>query len=224
MSTLIKPDHVLVLRTVAANRVSHSGFVWPREGLVEAPDWNPKAVCGGGLHGWLWGEGNGSLGNFNDDAIWQIVSVKAEDIVNLDEKVKFPRGEVVASGNRLEITNMLQANAPGRRVIGAVVTAGYNGTAVAGDGGTATAGPYGTATAGDGGTAVADDRGTATAGYNGTIELVRWDTDARRYRRVVGYVGEDGIEANTPYCLDPEGKLVKKSNLSAETPSTELPL
>ena len=84
-------------------------------------------------------------------------------------------------------------------------TAGYYGSATAGDGGTATAGDYGSATAGDYGTATAGYRGSATAGYRGTVYIKWWDGD--RYRLVVGYVGEDGIEPNTPYRVV-VGKLV----------------
>jgi hypothetical protein len=96
-------------------------------------------------------------------------------------------------------------------------TAGDRGTATAGEGGTATAGYRGTATAGEGGTATAGYRGTATAGEGGTATagdrgtiVIRWyDTENARYRTVVGYVGEDGIEANVAYKLDNNQKLVK---------------
>ena len=99
------------------------------------------------------------------------------------------------------------ARAYGTATAGAygTATAGYAGTAVAGDDGTATAGDDGTATAGLRGTATAGDYGTAAAGYDGTATAgddgeirIRW-FDGRRYRLAVGYVGEDGIKANTPY-------------------------
>jgi hypothetical protein len=104
-------------------------------------------------------------------------------------------------------------------------TAGYRGTATAGDSGTATAGALGTATAGYRGTATAGALGTATAGYRGTatagysgtatagysgeIRVRYWDAKAERYRTVIGYVGEGGIEANVAYRLDDEHRLVK---------------
>jgi len=98
-------------------------------------------------------------------------------------------------------------------------TAGHRGTATAGDRGTATAGEYGTATAGYGGTATAGHRGTATAGHRGTatagdggeLHIRRWDAAHSRYRTVVGYVGEDGIEANVAYQLDGNGRFVPVS-------------
>jgi len=88
-------------------------------------------------------------------------------------------------------------------------TAVDSGTATAGDSGTATAGDSGTATAGDRGTATAGDRGTATDGCSGTIVIEWYDRKADRYRRTVGYVGEQGIEANAAYRCDEAGKLVR---------------
>ena len=98
------------------------------------------------------------------------------------------------------------ATAPGHLAPGAVVTAGYGGTATAGNSGTATAGNRGTATAGYWGTATAGYGGTATAGKMGIISIRHWN--GKRYRLIVGYVGEDGIEANTPYRVE-GGKLVE---------------
>jgi len=162
-------DHVLVLRTCAADMTGHGGFIWPASGPVEAPDWDPEPRCGAGLHGLLWGEGDGSLLSRSPDAKWLAVRVKARTIVDLGGKVKFPRGEVVCCGERDEVTRYLLAHgAHGRAVAGGTATAGDRGTATAGYLGTATAGYLGTATAGDRGTATAGDRGTATAGDLGT--------------------------------------------------------
>ncbi|HBO6386318.1 TPA: hypothetical protein L4737_006144 [Pseudomonas aeruginosa] len=96
-------------------------------------------------------------------------------------------------------------------------TAGYKGTATAGYKGTATAGNWGTATAGDEGTATAGYKGTATAGYKGTatagekgeIRIRYWDEKTERYRTVIGYIGEDGLEPNVPYKLSAGRKLVR---------------
>ena len=66
------------------------------------------------------------------------------------------------------------------------------------------------ATAGDSGTATAGYRGTATAGLEGIIRILEWDAKQSRYRVVTGIIGENDIEADTPYVVV-EGKLVKKS-------------
>lgn len=85
-------------------------------------------------------------------------------------------------------------------------TVGFQGTAIAGRFGAAIAGYKGTAIVGDGGTATVELEGTAQAGDGGTL-VFEW-FDGSRYRIAVGYVGENGIKANTPYCVV-DGRLVE---------------
>ena len=176
----------LMMRTCASDMTSdHGTFTWPESGPVEAPDWNPQAECGQGLHGLLWGAGSARLLDWDADAKWLVVEVDTADIVGLGDKVKVPAGVVIYAGERHIAASLISAHAPaGTRVIAGTATAGYagtatagyrgtatagyRGTATAGDAGTATAGYAGTATAGDAGTATAGDAGTATAGYRGT--------------------------------------------------------
>jgi hypothetical protein len=156
---------------------SRNGLKWKKRGEVVAPDWSPVKECGQGLHGLLWGEGDGSLLNYEPDARWLVVAVNDNAIVDLGGKVKFPKGEVIHCGDMKSATEYIARHGGGgRAIVGYTATAGDNGTATAGDygtatagyNGTATAGYNGTATAGDYGTATAGDYGTATAGYNGT--------------------------------------------------------
>ncbi len=179
--------HTLALRTCDRDMKAYGGFQWPESGTVEAPDWDPAPVCGHGLHGLLRGVGDGGLLSWDPDARWLVVQVRESDIVRIDErKVKFPKGKVIFVGDRL----------------GALATMARLGHLDDGHvGGTATAGYCGTATAGD--------RGTATAGDRGTVIIKWWDGKAGRYRRAVGYVGEDGIEAGTRYRLDDHGAFVR---------------
>ena len=71
---------------------------------TEAPDWDPENgaepgdKCGCGLHGLLDGVGDWSLLSSAHDALWWIVGVKRAECVDLDGKVKFPRGTVVYFG------------------------------------------------------------------------------------------------------------------------------
>jgi hypothetical protein len=224
---------VLVLRTCRADGTSYGGFFWPESGPVDCPDWQPTPECGNGLHGLLWGEGDGTLLNWGKDARWKVVEVEDEAIVSLNGKVKFPRGNVLHTGTQETATRFLLENGgAGKAVVGASVTAGDYGTATAGDYGTATAGDYGTATAGYYGTATAGDYGTATAGYKGTATAgykgtatagyygtamagdkgtiqIRWlDTKGERWRIVTGYVGENGIEPNNAYQLNGEHQFI----------------
>jgi hypothetical protein len=67
----------------------------------------------------------------------------------------------------------------------------------------------GTATAGYSGTATAGYSGTATAGELGEIRIRWWDAKNDRYRTVIGYVGEGGIEPNVAYRLDAKHQFVR---------------
>ena len=161
----------LILRTCDKNGLSSGGFQWPKSGHVEAPDWKPTRECGNGLHGALWGEGDGSLLSFGRDAVWIVAEVS--EWIDLDGKVKFPSANVLHYGDRQTATDFIAANGAIGAVIGGTATAGYRGTATAGDG------------------------GTATAGYGGMI-CIKWH-DGKRYRISVGYVGERGIKPNIAY-------------------------
>ncbi len=170
-------DFVYILRACREDGTSYGDFKWPKKGRVEATDYDPAPRCGGGLHGWLWGEGKTSgVGTTVSDALrdggsWRAVRVRREDVIDLGGKVKFPRGTVVKHGTRAECANWVRQRAPqGAVVIGATEgpLVGDYGTATAGARGAATAGNYGTATAGDAGAATAGNWGTATAGNWGT--------------------------------------------------------
>jgi hypothetical protein len=196
---------------------AHGGFRWPKRGKVEAPDWDPRKECGNGLHGALWGEGDGRLLSWADDAKWQVVRVDSE-IVDLGGKVKFKKGYVVFTGTREEATKRIIKLGAAGAVIGGLITAGDSGTATAGVRGTATAGVCGTATAGYSGTATAGDSGTATAGHSGTatagdygtatagvrgtIMIKYWDVQKQRYYVKVGNIGEDDLKPNVKYQLN----------------------
>jgi len=213
--TLSRMATSLLLRTCSPTLTSHGDFVWPRLGPVEAPDWSPTPSCGQGLHGLLWGEGDASLLSTGTDALWQVVEVQTADVVDLQGKVKVPRGDVVFTGPRDEAVNyLLTHGGQGHAVAFARIMVGTYGTATAGDGGTATAGDDGTATAGAHGTATAGAHGTATAGTHGTATagaygivaagpgglLVLAFHDTRR-RLALAYVGEGGILPCTRYRL-----------------------
>ena len=171
-----------ILRTCDEDMSSFGGFVWPESGHVAAPDWSDVKVCGQGLHGFLWGEGDGGLASFEPDAKWIVAGIN--EWVDLGGKVKFPEAWVVHCGDRMSATEFIRQMGARGAVVG------------------------GTATAGDGGTATAGDGGTATAGVGGII-IVRY-YDGNRYRIVEGYVGEGGIEPNVAYRVN-GCKLVKVS-------------
>ena len=184
-AALDKRKVALVMRTCDAERQGYGGFQYPKRGAVSAPDWKQNNECGQGLHGWLWGEGDGALGDWSAEAVWLVLEVVSTSIVSLGGKVKFPGGTVVHCGNRDTASRFLVAR-------------GGDPTKVIG---------Y-TATAGDGGTATAGVRGTATAGYGGTVEIRWWDTAAARARTAVGYIGE-GLKPGSKYMLDAARQFVE---------------
>ena len=223
--------YAYVLRTCSASLRSRGGFQWPEEGFVRAPDWNTKRKCGGGLHGLLWGRGNGNLLDWSSDAKWLVVRVRADTLIDLLDKVKFPEGWVECCGTREKAIAYLKSKSPLplHGLVGDIVTVGDYCTATAGDYGTATAGACGSATAGNCGSATAGEHGAATvgdfgaatvgdygvamagrsgkasAGKGGVIQI-KW-FDGNRMRVAIGYVGEDGIEPDTAYRVE-DGKLV----------------
>lgn len=179
-----------ILRTMDKDGRSYEDFQWNLEigGETVAPDWDESPRCGNGLHGFLNGQGDGSLANWDKDALWAVVSTQG-DVVDLNGEVKFERGTMEFVGEREAATKFLEGLGICDAVIGA----------------TATAGDYGTATAGD--------YGTATAGYYGVISIV-WH-DGTRPRIAIGYVGEGGIEPNVAYCVK-NGELVPTEPTGSE--------
>jgi hypothetical protein len=177
---------MLILKTVKADMTAYGGFRWPESGPVEALGWDPRPVCGGGLHGLPWGEGDGLLLDWSEDAKWLVFDDHdSPETITFDSKCKTHMADVVFCGNRAGSTEYIRDHGgAGRAIVGSTATAGdsgtatagYRGTATAGNWGTATAGNWGTATAGNGGTATAGDRGTATAGDGGTATAGDWGT------------------------------------------------
>jgi hypothetical protein len=203
--------YVYVLRSDRPDGRSYGGFLWPALGPVEAPDWNDRAECGGGLHGLLWGCGSADL-LFNPRAPetrWRVVKVLAADVVDLGGKVKFPRGEVVYCGDRGGALALLdKKGAADKPVVFASRAGGDRSTVAGGDESTVTGGDWSTVAGGYESTVTGGYRSTVTGGDGSVIQIKRWDSYADRCRIVIGYIGEDGLLPNTPYRLDAEGRFV----------------
>jgi len=186
---------VLLLRTCNPDMTSPSpeamGFKWPESGFVEALDWDGgKPICGGKLHGFLWGEGRAVFANWNPDAKWLVVKADESEVLEITEdgggKHGFRRGEVVFCGDRKGATDFILANgAAGKAVIGAVLTGGdgavltggggamltggYRSTLTGGDWSTLTGGYGAVLTGGDGAVLTGGDRSTLTGGYGAVL-------------------------------------------------------
>lgn len=188
-----KKGHVLCLKSLKVDlKASHNNFQWPESGICTAPDWNPIAECGNGLHAFLWGTGDYDLRCKDNDAKWLVMSVKASDVIDLNGKVKFPECEVLFCGDRETAVAIIQNFAPSGTPV-------MFGTATAGDSGTATAGYSGTATAGD--------RGTATAGLYGYIAIEYYDEEKGGiFTKKMAFVDNVTILAGVKYRLNSSGE------------------
>jgi hypothetical protein len=185
-------DKVLVLRTCDKDLKSRGGFQYPESGPVEAPDWDGKAECGGGLHGLPWGEGNGRLLDWSYCARWIVIDAAADNVIAFDGKCKFARGVVVYCGDRSGATEYIATRGGDRsKIVGAKVTGGNYATVTGGNGAKVTGGV-----------------GAKVTGGNYATVCARW-WDGTRYRIAVGYVGEDGIEPNVAYRVGAGGKWAK---------------
>jgi hypothetical protein len=87
---------VLCVKFVERDGSSYGGFKWPLTVGAEviAPDWNEKAECGGGLHGWPWGFSLGEGKSPVWEATWLVFGAQPDDVVDLDGKVKVRRAVV----------------------------------------------------------------------------------------------------------------------------------
>ena len=180
-----------ILRTCTADMTSRDGFKWPKRGVVEAPDWEPTAECGQGLHGFLMGEGDGSLADFDPLAKWLVAEV--DEYIDLGGKVKFPRARVIYAGDRKTATERIVALGATGAVIGRMVVSDQKISALGGDGSTLTGGHYSTLTGGD----------------RSTLTWKIWD--GPRFRLHTVYVGENGILPNVAYQWV-DGKAVAKGD------------
>jgi hypothetical protein len=90
---------------------------------------------------------------------------------------------------------------------GVSICTGLQGTAVSENHGISMVGPFGKANSASEGISIAHFGGKACAGYKGII-IIHW-LDGERMRTSVGYVGENGIKANTYYKCDEKGNLVE---------------
>ena len=189
----------LILRNCDSEGRSTNGFQWNLTigGVTEAPDWQPTEECGNGLHGFLWGEGYGSLAGWRY-ALWLVCEIG--DYIDLDGKVKFRRATTLFVGSLQEAAKylydkMLALGLVDKKIIGLSgdcafagdyanlrgegqrsQTSGHWSTQTAMDRSTQTAGYGSTQTSGHWSTQTAMDRSTQTSGYGSTQTSGHWST------------------------------------------------
>jgi hypothetical protein len=170
---MTKPQpYSLVLRTCNEDLTSKNNFKYPSKGKVTCPDWNQTPTCGGGLHGFLWGCGKGSLANWNDNAKWLVIKVLNKNLVNIDnQKCKFKTGFVVFCGSRKDATDYLlqHPSALDKPVIGCYKIGGEKSILTGGKCSTLTGGNWSTLTGGDKSTLTGGFKSTLSGGDDSTL-------------------------------------------------------
>jgi len=194
-------------------------FKYPESGIVEAEDWMDTLECGNGLHGFLWGEGDGELADYSSASRWLLIRVNPLDgLVQMKDKCKFRRGEVMMVGDYHQIASEMCKHLPNNRpyrVIGVVITknddsvivGGYKSILEGGDCSTVTGGHDSTVKGGDCSTVKGGDRSTVTGGSNSIIILEYWN--GQDWKKKAGTIGENGLEPNVPYKLNDKHEFVR---------------
>ena len=211
----------LIMKVIPSNRITRKGFLWPKVGgIVTAPDWSDEPECGGGLHGWLNGDGDHFTQTYSEspDAIW--LAIVTDSIVDLCGKVKFQKGLVVFEGSAGDVASYIHERRPGVGVMHltltgghcSTLTGGYGSTLTGGDDSALTGGHHSALTGGDDSTLTSGDDSTLTSGRNSTLTGGHCSTLTSGYGSTlifktpfgisVAVVGQHGVRENTPYMWD----------------------
>ena len=179
----------LIMKVIPSNRITRKGFLWPKVGeIVTAPDWSDEPECGGGLHGWLNGDGDHFTQTYSEspDAIW--LAIETDSIVDLCGKVKFQKGLVVFEGSAGDVASYIHERRPGVGVMHLTLTGGHHSALTGGDDSTLTSGRNSTLTGGR--------NSTLTGGDASTLIF------KTPFGISVAVVGQHGVRENTPYMWD----------------------
>jgi uncharacterized protein (DUF2345 family) len=157
----LKKDEILVWKRCITEKTAYNNFEYPDTGIVEAEDWEETNNCGQGLHGWTKGFELYSDSDLKGNMVLLKVR-KTDGYIELDDKVKFRKGEVV-----LNTPDIKEAHKVIRSVYPDVVL--HWARLTAGDASTLMAGVCSTLTAGQRSTLKAGEESALTAGYNSTL-------------------------------------------------------
>jgi len=184
---------------------------------VTAEDWNDKAECGGGIHGWPWGLSLGDGKECDWQGLWQVYGVKPSDIIDLCGKCKFRTGTLRFSGQWWEATSFVLSGQIAlvlARSSGSASATGWSGSASAtGSSGSASATGWSgsaSATGENSASIVTGINGKAKAGSFGCIALSWWNEKEKRQEMKCATTGNrvGDIEPNVWYELDADGNFV----------------
>ena len=172
---------MLFLKCLPPTLLAHGNFKWPSQvgNIVESETWDPRPVCGGGLHWLINGNGYSDLLEVAPDPVWiAFESVdkhgnpsNAEAVAIDDEKGKCHRAIIRAIGSRKTATDWLMARGCTGVHYAVDAAHGYGrNAATVGDYGVALVDRQATATSGDLGISAAGDHGTAITGHAGIAQ------------------------------------------------------
>ena len=222
-----KKQYVYVLRNCSKKMTSHKGFKWPKSGMVECSDFDPSPEAVGGLHGWLNGDGDFRNSPYSDihKDVWLVVKVLKSDIVHMEDRVKYPKGEVVFSGIFPDSIRFLEKyKEPTETHIGKIsssmvkgstiyydsafchTTTGELGYSGVGDNSTAISGRRGFSYSGDLGVSITGEYGSAVVSYRGLASggegasLTFQDKTAGKLYRDVPYANLEEIVGKDCKC------------------------
>jgi hypothetical protein len=215
-----------MIKTVDKNLQGYGGFQYPKNGLVEAPDWTPKPTCNGGIFGLIHDTYHHMI---SDKPIWMVLKYETESSVVVDnEKIKVPKAWVVSVGSAGEMQSLFEkktskpysydystqtavnrsTQTAGNR---STQTAGYESTQTAGYESTQTAGFKSTQTAGDGSVSII--RGTqATVNHKGKVLQVFVFCYAGEYIYLTKVIDEDRKMILECKFIDGEWKIEEVKN------------
>lgn len=177
----LKKNEVLVLRRNVKGNESYNGFVYPESGIVEALDWEENYECGNGLHGWTLG-----FEAYYDDMLqgnFVIIKVNKEDgYVELGDKVKFRKGEVILNTPNVKKAHELMLSVyPKMRMhdsianqgSGSIANQGWN--SVANQGGASTANQWSDSVANQGSGSIVNQGSGSTANQGDSSTARQWN-------------------------------------------------
>ena len=182
---------VLILRCCDKDGKSYGGFQWPMEvgAIVEAPDWNTRQECGGGLHGWPWGLSIGDGKNAAWDGVWIVFGSDPKEVINLNGKCKAKRGVIRFVGQWENATAFVlsgQIALIDKSASGAASATGWSGAA--------------SATGERGAASATGERGAASAtGWSGAASATGWSgaASATGERGAASATGASGAASAT---------------------------
>lgn len=132
------------------DNVASNEFVYPKNGIVKAKDWDNKVECGGGLHGWTEGFEEYFDKDLKGNMVVMLVN-KDDGFITLRDKVKFKKGKVLLNTLNIEEAHrLIKDYYPNVKLHWATQKAGGSSTQTAGHSSTQTTEGSSTQTAGNG--------------------------------------------------------------------------